>query len=390
MAQITWAITTQQPDPPPGRNVHRPPGARAACPVNRAEVAVYEGEDAPPRFQRADLTEQAQRGIVVPRLMCRELLYPGRVHSISGAPEGGKTTFALWAAVEVMRARGKVMMIDEESGQEMTADKLVALGVNGEMPQMYYYPFPGSSWSTGDIAALHELAAHIAPDLMIFDSAGMLLALAGLNENDNSEVNRFYRKLFLPLARDIGAAVLVIDHDTKDGNRSRYAAGARAKLGAIDVQYKVETIARFSRTQPGSLRLEVTKDRPGWLHPLVYHVTVSSALDITFLSDADAAALEARSAQKTGNGMGPAAEKILDRLNGTPATVKQITNRIAAKYKHGLRRETVVNALERLVADGKASPAEPSEWSGEPTWIKAGASPADDDPWTQPALETSD
>jgi hypothetical protein len=89
-----------------------------------------------------------------------------------------------------------------------------------------------------------------------------------------------------PVAREHGAAVLVIDHDTKNGEASRFARGSGAKLAACDVTYKVSIIQAFDRTTNGVLRMQVSR-RPGL--PLTCrpaeHGTVggvrSSVVDVT-------------------------------------------------------------------------------------------------------------
>jgi hypothetical protein len=60
--------------------------------------------------------------------------------------------------------------------------------------------------------------------------------------------------------------VVVIDHDTKASEQSRYARGSGAKLAASDVQYKVEIKKPFTRSDSGLLKLTVSKDRRGYLH----------------------------------------------------------------------------------------------------------------------------
>jgi hypothetical protein len=49
-------------------------------------------------------------------------------------------------------------------------------------------------------------------------------------------------------APEHAAAVLVIDHDTKSSEPSRYARGSGAKLAAVDVASKIEPIRPFGKT----------------------------------------------------------------------------------------------------------------------------------------------
>lgn len=79
-------------------------------------------------------------------------------------------------------------------------------------------------------------------------------------------MTNWWARVLTPLARDLHAAVLVIDHDTKSSEASRYARGSGAKLAVLDVQFKIEIVTAFSRQQSGELKFRVSKDRRGWLY----------------------------------------------------------------------------------------------------------------------------
>ena len=86
---------------------------------------------------------------------------------------------------------------------------------------------------------LRELVDDINPGIVLWDSSAAFLARAGLDENSAADVTRFWSQVLTPLAREHGAAVLVIDHDTKNGEPPRFARGSGAKLAATDVAFKV-------------------------------------------------------------------------------------------------------------------------------------------------------
>ena len=159
--------------------------------------------------------------------------------------------------------------------------------------------------------------------------------------------------MLTPLAREHGAAVLVVDHDTKDGTASRYARGSGAKLAATDVAFKVEMIQPFSRTQNGVLRMTVTKDRRGWLHR--WHEigieTGGGGLKVCFTETAEDGALTGGIARLN---LAPAEQKVLEALDALPSTLGQITDRIAARHGHGLTRQTVSAAVNKLLRLGAA------------------------------------
>ena len=70
-----------------------------------------------------DLGELASRGVEPPRLICSGMLYSGGVHCVAGQPGGGKTTLAAWWMLQHIRDGGAVMLLDEESGPEVMAEK---------------------------------------------------------------------------------------------------------------------------------------------------------------------------------------------------------------------------------------------------------------------------
>jgi hypothetical protein len=220
--------------------------------------------EAPAVFEVVDL-EPAAEVVQPPSLTCADMLYLGAVHTLTGPPDCGKTTLASWWMLQVVRAERTVLFLDEEGGRDLVTEKFQALGAKpGE--RIAYVPFPGRGWSYADIAALADLMTARRPGLVVWDSAAMFLARAGLDENAAADVTRFYSRILTPCARQRGAAVLVIDHDAKNGEPSRYARGSGAKLAATDVAYKIDPVRPFSRTRSGVSRLTVTKDRRGWLH----------------------------------------------------------------------------------------------------------------------------
>ena len=107
-------------------------------------------------------------------------------------------------------------------------------------------------------------------------------------------------------------------------------------------------IKAFSRTENGVLRLAVTKDRRGWLHRWWdVQVRTSGELSLIVLPGTEDGGSE-------DTGLSPAETKVESVLDDTPSSVVQITERIVAKYGHGLRRETVSAALNKALKAGRA------------------------------------
>jgi hypothetical protein len=82
---------------------------------------------------------------------------------------------------------------------------------------------------------------------------------------DNDSITKWMRQFPRKVAKESGAAVVLIDHITKNADtRGRFAIGGQAKLATIDgAAYIVEPIEVLSPGRVGSLTLRVTKDRIG-------------------------------------------------------------------------------------------------------------------------------
>jgi hypothetical protein len=307
-------------------------------------------------FPTVDLVELAKAGVPEPELLCGGLLYRGGLHALAGPPDCGKSTLAYWWALHLLAAGETVVLVDEESGREQVVEKLLDLG--GEphhLERLAYVEFPGRGWDNADRAGLAALLAEQRPALVIFDSSAAFLTLAGWDEDRAPDVTRFY-KLLLDAARSSGAAVLIIDHVTKDGANGGYARGSGAKKANVDVLLMVDPVRPFSRQQDGLLKLTVTKDRRGYLHrEQEVRVVVEGGPMALVVERAEPAADPALA------GLAPATRKVVEALRASvvPLTNQQIGDWIAAKYQTGLRRATISKALTEVCQEGLADEAEP-------------------------------
>lgn len=320
-------------------------------------------------FERFDLAALAAEGVPPPVLLCGDLLYKGGLHSLSGPPDCGKSTIGYLWALQLLREGQHVVIFDEESGAEQVVEKMLALGAKpDELENVDYFQFPGRTWTNDDIAALADvLMLEPRPALVMWDSSAAFLARAGLDENAAADVTRFWANVLTPCARRAGAAVLVIDHDVKNGEASRYARGSGAKLAATDVAYKLDAVKPFTRTQDGILKLTVTKDRRGWLHRF-HRIRAEHGAVLTFhISEAAEDEAEVKE-----TGLPPAQAKLLDAMDDTPATVVELVDRIVERHGHGLKRETVSRSLNALADAGLADridqgPGKASLWTQNPS-----------------------
>jgi hypothetical protein len=324
----------------------------------RAELVLAAEQDGIPLppgkgrpFPRVDLAVLARKGVPPPELLCSGLLYRGGLHSLGGDPDAGKGTLLLNWAVRLLAAGHNVILIDEEGGQEVVVEKLLALGADPDhlTPDRFgYVEFPGRHWDAADWLGLDELCAELRPALVGFDSCGALLGAAGKDENNGLDVTPIYRRM-IQAARKSGAAFVIIDHLTKAKTpNGRFARGHGSKLQLVDVGWFVEAVKPFSRHQSGLLKLTASKDRRGWLHR-EHEVRVevedgTIALSFTKVERADDGPLA---------GLSPAAKKLYavlpEQTEALP--IRELTDRLAERFGHGLTRQTASASLNLLAKE---------------------------------------
>lgn len=253
--------------------------------------------DGPRReFTRTELGSLIRDGVPAPT-MVHAWLYAGGLHAIQSEPGVGKTMVVLWLAVQQITAGWSVIYMDEEGGEELVAERLAALGADPDLVDrlFFYFPFPGRRWTPADMAALAatiKTAEQAGPLSMgVFDSLPDFLAAAAMNEDSSMDVTTFAQRLLTPF-REVGAALVVLDHTTKPEasssaprkkkEPSRYGRGSGAKLAKTHATLLIETGEPFDRSHSGQIHLWATKDRRGFLElphpkdpPLVLDVIVA-------------------------------------------------------------------------------------------------------------------
>lgn len=311
------------------------------------------------------------------------LVYSAKMHTLSGPPEAGKTVLALWLAYKAMLLGHNVLMIDEETGPRQVADLLKSMGAEPELidKHLTYLAFMDLPWKGEDVRHLHDLISDLRPKLSIFDSAGEILSAAGIDENSPADVTRLYKTMFHPICARLHSAVLLLDHDAKDGDRrggpSRYSRGTTAKLASPHVAIKLTPLRPFSRVQDGVVGLFVAKDRLGSLHRHWRIRVTASPLDLIMSQTTAAEETEG------GSGMSPAAEKMLAVLSEEPLTQQALVDRVVAKYGHGLKRETASRALNSLLEQNLCDrmdlgPGRPALWAKKGGTLEDAPPPPDE------------
>ena len=193
-----------------------------------------------------------------------KILYREGLHWVAGEPESGKSVLAYQWALDVALSGGRALILDEEAGERDALGKLAALEPDTDRWAKGIDYLPPTGWNLlVNAAAFRQFVLDRGVSMVVVDSAATTLAGAGIEENDNGPVLQFINAVLIPLAKDHGLCVVVIDHKTKTNSDSRWARGAGSKLGAVDFQISVSASVPFSRERNGVIRIVCDKDRFG-------------------------------------------------------------------------------------------------------------------------------
>jgi hypothetical protein len=252
-------------------------GAWDDQPVTGDELPPVEEDEAPHSWRPVNLDAVLDGTAVRPypdvgaRSDGAAVLYPGKVHTVSGESEAGKTWFAVAILLTELAAGHGTGVIDFEDDEIGWVSRLVDAGANpDDIRAKFFYIRPsealGPSGRLDLSVALHETQ----PTAVVLDGITEAMTLHGLDPLKNAEVAQFGLRLPRWVARR-GPAVLCTDHLTKasrgdDGTRGRYALGAVHKLNGLDgAAFIMENRHSFGIGCKGVSTVSLAKDRPGGL-----------------------------------------------------------------------------------------------------------------------------
>lgn len=167
--------------------------------------------------------------------LVEDLLVAGEATVIAGDSGVGKSfiTKALALAVaggdptflgQKLKRHGRVLYVDEENSAQLVLQRLNALGMTeAHWANIDYLWYAGVDLAN-EPDKLMEEALDLDPALIVLDSQSRVAL--GVEENSNTDISILYRRAIVPLARETGAAVVVIHHTPKDGRGVPRGAGA--------------------------------------------------------------------------------------------------------------------------------------------------------------------
>lgn len=232
-----------------------------------------EDEDAPDSWRPRDLsailngTVPRVEPTLLPRSDGHALLYPGKVHSMHGESESGKSLILMGEAVRIMKAGGDVLWLTFDSDEEEDVSRALRFGATPEeiTAHLHYIrPEVAPGEARESFRAMLQHTYTLAVIDGVVDAMGLITS--GAKGDPNEVFSLFFRILPKRLARYTGAATVMVDHVTKDAeSRGRFAIGAQAKMAAITgAAYLVEPDKENAPMggSVGSVILRVGKDRP--------------------------------------------------------------------------------------------------------------------------------
>jgi hypothetical protein len=275
---LAWAVAqAQESDPAEVRSrVEGRLAGRGSEPGTRTP-APGEGQTAPrPSWRAEDLSaildgsHQPAEPTLLPRADGQCLLYPGKVHSVHGESESGKSLLMHAETARLLRDGHPVVIVDWESNAQTVVGRLLLMGAPREAIREHldYIRPEAAPTALAERDAWEALLATQAA-LVVLDGVTEALSSSGHSTLDNDEVTSWMREVPRRIAQRTGAAVVLVDHVTKSTEgRGRFAIGAQAKMSALDgASYSVEVVQPLGRGLRGSLRLWVGKDREGSVRP---------------------------------------------------------------------------------------------------------------------------
>lgn len=190
---------------------------------------------------------------------------PG-IHPLFGARGTLKTWLAYKAVVQEAERGNYGLIIDYELSFEEAMRRCLALGATRWTMARIVYVQPSGAISDSGRARLLERFGATPPTVVVIDSQGMGMAVAGLDENSGTASAQWSIELPSWLKRQWPKAVILpIDHLPKasKGNGSD-PIGSQRKGAIADGLWLVQKLSDISRTTRGRGRLIVQKDRQGF------------------------------------------------------------------------------------------------------------------------------
>lgn len=215
------------------------------------------------RFEHVDLSTVEA---TTPLMIVPGVVYQGWSTNVYGVTGSGKSMLACAFALEAIRRPLRVGHWDEEMGAAATALRYRMLGAKpynfdhgpGRPWGIRYHEWQGVTLDDSEAFARHVIVVDQS-DLVIFDPLADHLQAAGLEENANDDVTRWYVAFPQALTK-AGVSSLVLDGTPHEGGHARGASQKGYKAALV---FEVVVVDPPRADHVGRVRLVCQKDRFG-------------------------------------------------------------------------------------------------------------------------------
>jgi archaellum biogenesis ATPase FlaH len=200
------------------------------------------------------------------------LFYAGKVNTVFGDSEGGKSWICLLACAQELKAGRAVVYLDYEDDADSILSRLIILGVPRATLEdaerfLYFKLHDGMTdeafeqYATPYSSEAGSRAGFWTASLVVIDAMTEALAADGLSSNSDVDVAGWFSRFARRIAAE-GPAVVLIDHMNL-GDKTR-VTGSQHKKSAVDgLSVRVKKGKAFAPGISGHSDLYVSKDRNG-------------------------------------------------------------------------------------------------------------------------------
>lgn len=145
-----------------------------------------------------------------------------------------------WCGLPVLH-QGKVFYVDEENPEDIVLNRLKNLGLTDEGADNIHFLHWSGVRLDKNADKLLDDALRISPQLIILDS---FRRLHTQGEDSSGEASALFNDAITPLARETGAAIILIHHVGKSDSTSSFkrTRGSSDIPGAVDAAYDIRPI----------------------------------------------------------------------------------------------------------------------------------------------------
>lgn len=197
------------------------------------------------RFRTLDLTKEPPE----PNWIIKDLICGGDINLIIGEPGIGKSWITMGMSTAIAKCSpeflgfpivnpGRVLYFDEENPEDLIFHRFIKLGLDRKSADNIRFINNLGIRLDHDPSRVIDEALDFSPSLVVLDS---LTRFHGQEENSAGAMADLFNSAIKPLARESGAAVVLVHHANKTDSSSSYrrARGSGDITASVDAAYDI-------------------------------------------------------------------------------------------------------------------------------------------------------